>query len=180
MIFTELELKGLILVEPKVFSDDRGFFLESYNKKLFADNGISVDFVQDNHSRSSKDVLRGLHYQLPPYAQDKLVRVVQGEVMDVVVDVRHDSSTFGQWTNVLLSATNKKLLFVPQGFAHGFVVLSETVDFEYKVSNYYSKEHERGIFWNDPVLAIKWGIATPVLSEKDKLLPLFSELKDTF
>lgn len=180
MRFAATSIKDLFVIEPMVFEDERGFFLESYNKKEFADNGIDVEFVQDNHSRSSKDILRGLHFQKPPFAQDKLVRVTKGEVLDVAVDIRRDSPTFGKWAKVLLSEQNKKMFFVPKGFAHGFLVLSETADFLYKVTNYYNKDSEGGIIWNDPDLKIDWGIDEPILSEKDLILPRFQNLENIF
>ncbi|MCA9382770.1 dTDP-4-dehydrorhamnose 3,5-epimerase [Candidatus Dojkabacteria bacterium] len=180
MTFTKLAIDGLVVIEPKVFGDSRGFFMESYNKKLFQENGIDIDFVQDNHSRSAKDVLRGLHFQLPPFAQDKLVRVIKGEVLDVAVDIRKDSPSYGKWESVKLSEENKKMFLVPKGFAHGFLVLSESADFEYKVSNYYSPEHDRGLRWNDTDINVEWGISNPQLSEKDANQPFFKDLKDTF
>lgn len=174
---TPLAIPEVILFEPKVFGDARGFFLESFNKKLFdAATGGEYDFVQDNHSRSSKGVLRGLHYQLPPHAQGKLVRVVQGAVFDVAVDVRRSSPTFGQWVGAELSAENHHQLWVPPGFAHGFVVLSETADFLYKTTNYYAPTHERSIAWNDAQLAIEWPMnEEPSLSGKDALAPKWAD-----
>lgn len=173
-------LEGVLLIEPKVFGDSRGFFLESYNRKKFEEVGINLDFVQDNHSRSAQNTLRGLHYQINP-GQDKLVRVTNGEVYDVVVDIRHNSPTFGQWESFVLSAENKKQVFVPKGFAHGFCVLSEYADFLYKCSEYYSPADERGIIWNDPDLAVDWPLTgPPVLSEKDKLNPSFKEMGKDF
>ncbi|MET1115351.1 MAG: dTDP-4-dehydrorhamnose 3,5-epimerase [Comamonas sp.] len=168
---TALAIPEVVLFEPRVFGDARGFFFESFNQKLFdAATGGKYEFVQDNHSRSSKGVLRGLHYQLPPHAQGKLVRVVQGAVFDVAVDVRRSSPTFGQWVGAELSAENHKQLWVPPGFAHGFVVLSDTADFLYKTTNYYAPEHERCIAWNDPQLAIEWPLSIePSLSGKDAL-----------
>ncbi len=180
MNFISTPIKDLVIIEPKVFEDDRGFFLESYNKKIFADNGITVDFTQDNHSRSMKGILRGLHFQKPPFAQDKLVRVVSGEVLDVAVDLRRESETYGKWEKVLLTEKNKRMFFVPKGFAHGFLVISDTADFLYKVTNFYNKESEGGIIWNDPDLNIDWDIESPILSEKDKLLPKFKDLEDIF
>jgi dTDP-4-dehydrorhamnose 3,5-epimerase len=174
---TPLAIPEVILFEPKVFGDARGFFLESFNQKLFdAATGGQYDFVQDNHSRSSKGVLRGLHYQLPPHAQGKLVRVVQGTVFDVAVDVRRSSPTFGQWVGAELSAENHKQLWVPPGFAHGFVVLSDTADFLYKTTNYYAPAHERSIAWNDPQLAIEWPLSEqPSLSGKDAQAPKWAD-----
>jgi dTDP-4-dehydrorhamnose 3,5-epimerase len=159
----------VILFEPKVFGDDRGFFFESFNQKTFEEAvGRSVSFVQDNHSRSARHVLRGLHYQIQQ-AQGKLVRVVQGEVFDVAVDLRRSSPTFGQWVGVHLSADNKHQLWVPEGFAHGFVVLSESAEFVYKTTNYYAPAFERSLAWNDPDIAIRWPSmdGTPLLSPKD-------------
>lgn len=177
--FKKLSIPDVILVEPKVFADERGFFLESYKKSEFYANGITIEFNQDNHSKSTKGVLRGLHYQLPPKAQAKLVRCVQGEIFDVAVDIRKNSPTFGKWVGEKLSAENKKMLFIPEGFAHGFVVLSETAELLYKASNEYSKEHDRGVFWNDPEISVEWGIDfEPILSEKDKHQPLLKDIEE--
>jgi len=158
----------VLILEPKVFGDARGFFFESFNQKVFNEaTGLQVDFVQDNHSRSTKGVLRGLHYQLQQ-AQGKLVRVVQGEVFDVAVDLRKSSPTFGQWVGVHLSADNHKQLWVPPGFAHGFVVLSESAEFLYKTTDYYAPQHERSLLWNDPAIGIDWPIDfEPQLAAKD-------------
>lgn len=166
---TPLSIPEVILFEPKVFGDDRGFFFESFNQAQFETAvGRSVNFVQDNHSRSAHNVLRGLHYQIQQ-AQGKLVRVVAGEVFDVAVDLRRSSPTFGQWVGAILSAENKKQLWVPEGFGHGFVVLSESAEFLYKTTDYYAPEHERCIIWNDPDLAIDWPMqGEPVLSAKDQ------------
>jgi dTDP-4-dehydrorhamnose 3,5-epimerase len=168
MLGTPTAIPGVILLEPKVFGDDRGFFYESYNQKVFNDaTGVDAHFVQDNHSKSSKNVLRGLHYQIQN-PQGKLVRVTQGEVFDVAVDIRKGSKTYGQWVGVLLSAENKKQIWIPPGLAHGFLVLSETAEFLYKTTDYYSPAFERCIAWNDPDLAIEWPISgLPVLSGKD-------------
>ncbi len=165
---TPLAIPEVILFEPKVFGDDRGFFFESFNQARFdAAVGRSVSFVQDNHSRSVRNVLRGLHYQIQQ-PQGKLVRVAVGEVFDVAVDLRRSSPTFGQWVGAVLSAENKKQLWVPEGFGHGFVVLSDVAEFLYKTTDYYAPEHERCIVWNDPTLAIDWPIqGEPVLSAKD-------------
>ncbi len=165
---TQLAIPDVFLFEPRVFGDDRGFFFESFNQAKFeAVIGRKVNFVQDNHSRSARNVLRGLHYQIQQ-PQGKLVRVVQGEVFDVAVDIRKSSPTFGQWVGEILSAENKRQLWVPEGFAHGFVVLSETAEFLYKTTDYYAPAHERCIAWNDPGLAIDWPIAVPPsLSAKD-------------
>jgi dTDP-4-dehydrorhamnose 3,5-epimerase len=166
---THLEIPDVILFEPRVFGDDRGFFFESFNQRVFEEAvGRPVPFLQDNHSRSSRGVLRGLHYQIRQ-PQGKLVRVVQGEVFDVAVDVRRSSPTFGQWVGELLSAENKRQLWVPEGFAHGFLVLTDTAEFLYKTTDYYAPEHERCIVWNDPDLAIEWpGGLQPQLSAKDQ------------
>ncbi len=167
MIVTATAISEVLLIEPKVFGDARGFFLESWNAKAFAAAGIPAAFVQDNHSRSPRGVLRGLHYQLRQ-PQGKLVRVVAGEVFDVVVDLRRTSATFGRWVGERLSAENKRVLWIPPGFAHGFLVLSETADFLYKTTDYYAPEHERVIAWNDPELAIAWPLAgAPTLSARD-------------
>ena len=170
MNFIKTEIPDVIIFEPKVFGDERGFFLESFNQKTFEEaTGLKREFVQDNHSKSSKGVLRGLHYQLPPMAQGKLVRVVQGEVFDVAVDIRKSSPTFGKWVGVHLSAENKRQLWIPEGFAHGFLTLSETAEFLYKTTNYYSPKDESGILWSDSAIEIQWPqITQPLLSEKDK------------
>lgn len=169
MKVTPTAIPDVLIIEPKVFGDDRGFFFESYNRKAFKEaTGLDVDFVQDNHSKSTKGVLRGLHYQLPPKAQGKLVRVVQGEVFDVAVDLRTSSPTFGRWVGDILSAENKKQLWIPPGFAHGFLTLSDTAEFLYKTTDYYSPEHERSLLWCDPALDIAWPIdGDPKLAAKD-------------
>jgi dTDP-4-dehydrorhamnose 3,5-epimerase len=169
MHYTRLAIPEVILFEPKVFGDERGFFMESFNQQVFElAVGKSVNFVQDNHSKSSKNVLRGLHYQIKN-PQGKLVRVTQGKVFDVAVDIRKSSPTFGKWVGEILSAENKKQLWVPEGFAHGFVTMSETAEFLYKTTNYYSPENERCIFWGDRDIAVEWPCAEPLkLSEKDK------------
>lgn len=166
---TRLAIPDVVLFEPKVFGDDRGFFFESFNQRQFEEAiGHPVKFVQDNHSRSAKGVLRGLHYQIQN-PQGKLVRVVEGTVFDVAVDVRKSSPTFGKWVGEFLSAENKRQLWVPEGFAHGFVVLSDTAEFLYKTTDYYSPPHERCIAWNDPALSIEWPVAEmPTLSSKDQ------------
>jgi dTDP-4-dehydrorhamnose 3,5-epimerase len=169
MRLIETPLKDALIVEPKVFGDARGFFMESWNRRTFAQLGLDLDFVQDNHSRSARGVLRGLHYQLKQ-PQGKLVRVVAGSVYDVAVDLRKSSPTFGKWTGVELSAENRRMFWVPPGFAHGFLVLSESADFLYKATDYYAPEQERSILWNDPDLAIDWpldGVGTPTLAAKD-------------
>lgn len=169
-------ISDVLIIEPKVFGDDRGFFFESFNLNVFRQaSGLDVDFVQDNHSKSAKNVLRGLHYQIQQ-PQGKLVRVVQGDVFDVAVDLRKHSKTFGQWVGIHLSAENKKQFWVPAGFAHGFVVLSETAEFLYKTTDYYAPQFERSIRWNDPKLAISWPISNdPLLSAKDANGTLFDD-----
>ncbi len=177
MKVTETQISGLLIIEPRVFGDERGFFVESFNEKAFAEaTGVTASFVQDNHSKSAKGVLRGLHYQLPPKAQGKLVRVVQGEVFDVAVDIRKDSPTYGQWVGEILSADNKKQLWIPPGFAHGFLTLSDTAEFLYKTTDYWSPEHERAILWNDATLNIDWPLngLTPQLAAKDAAAVAFS------
>jgi len=168
MQITQLSIPDVVLIEPLVFGDDRGFFYESFNQKQFENAiGKQVTFVQDNHSRSVRNVLRGLHYQVQQ-AQGKLVRVLQGEVFDVAVDIRKSSPTFGQWVGEFLSGKNKKQLWIPEGFAHGFLVLSDTAEFLYKTTDYYAPEYERCIIWNDAILNIQWpGNEAPVLSSKD-------------
>lgn len=182
MPFIETGLPGLLIFEPRVFVDSRGYFFESYSKATFKEAGIDADFVQDNESKSQRGVLRGLHYQLNPMSQAKLVRVVEGEVMDVVVDIRKGSPTFGKQFSLLLTAENKKQLFIPRGFAHGFSVISETCIFQYKCDNYYSKENEGGILYNDPELNIDWGmdINNAIVSDKDKLLPTLANSSNNF
>jgi len=178
MKITPTQIPDVLLIEPRVFGDARGFFFESFNQKAFdAATGNKLPFVQDNHSKSGRGVLRGLHYQLAPHAQGKLVRVVQGEVFDVAVDIRKDSKTFGQWVGVHLSAENKQQLWIPPGLAHGFVVLSETAEFLYKTTDYYAPQAERSLRWNDPTLAIDWPLdGEPLLAEKDRNGHLFNEL----
>jgi dTDP-4-dehydrorhamnose 3,5-epimerase len=178
MIITSTTIPDVLLIEPKVFGDDRGFFFESFNLKAFKEaTGLDVEFVQDNHSKSARGVLRGLHYQLPPKSQGKLVRVVQGEVFDVAVDIRKSSPTFGRWVGDILTAENKKQLWIPQGFAHGFVTLSDTAEFLYKTTDYYAPEYERCIRWNDPTLGIAWPLdGQPLVSAKDASGTVFLEL----
>ena len=177
MKFIRTAIPEVIIIEPKVFGDDRGFFFESFNEREFAEAvGAPVRFVQDNHSRSTRRVLRGLHYQLPPYAQDKLVRVVSGEVFDVAVDIRKGSPTFGRWVGEILSAENKRQLWVPTGFAHAFLTLSETADFLYKTTSFYAPGAERCIKWDDPEIGISWPFqGSPLLSQKDTSGVKFSE-----
>ncbi len=170
------KLDGVLVITPETFEDERGFFLESFNKDRYRKAGIDFDFVQDNHSGSTKGVLRGLHYQRTK-PQGKLVRVVKGKVFDVAVDIRQSSRTFGQWEAVILSEKNKAQFWVPPGFAHGFLVLSETADFEYKCTDYYDSSDEGSLLWNDPDLCIDWPIKRPTLSNKDATAPLFADLK---
>ena len=171
------DIAEVLIIEPRVFSDDRGFFYESFNEKVWREEtGLDVRFVQDNHSRSSKGVMRGLHYQLPPAAQGKLVRCVVGEVFDVAVDIRKSSSTFGQWVGYALSAENKRQMWMPEGFAHGFLVLSEVAEFLYKTTDYYHPEYERGIRWDDTGLCVNWPVDGEVyLSPKDVTAPLLCD-----
>lgn len=173
--FHPLTIPEVILVEPELIGDPRGFFMETYQYETFARHGITPQFVQDNHSRSAKGVLRGLHYQKDPHAQGKLLKVVIGEIFDVAVDIRQGSPTFGQWVSAVLSAENGRLLYVPPGFAHGFCVLSETADLIYKATDIYKPETDRGIIWNDPQIGIDWPIAAPILSAKDVKLPNLAE-----
>ena len=169
-----LHIPDLLLIEPEIYGDDRGFFFESFNQKNFEKvTGKKINFVQDNHSKSIKGVLRGLHYQLPPKSQGKLVRVSQGEVFDVVVDLRQSSASFGKWVGEILSAENKKQIWIPEGFAHGFLTLSDTAEFLYKTTDFYSLENEHSINWNDPNIGIKWPDINIVLSEKDKVANTF-------
>lgn len=169
------EIEDAFIIEPKVFGDERGFFFESYNRQRWLEvTGINANFVQHNHSRSARNVLRGLHYQIRQ-PQGKLVRVIQGEVFDVAVDIRKKSPTFGKWVGVYLSAENKRQFWVPEGFAHGFYVLSESADFLYLATDFYAPEHERAILWNDPDLGIKWPLAgEPIVSQKDQQAVPFS------
>jgi dTDP-4-dehydrorhamnose 3,5-epimerase len=169
--FKGLEIPGLVLIEPKVFEDERGFFMETYKMPDFAAAGMKGNFVQENHSRSSKGVLRGLHYQNPPFAQAKLVRAIRGEIFDVAVDIRKGSPTWGKWVGVILSEESKSILYVPAGLAHGFCVLSKIAEVIYKTTNVYSAESEAGIIWNDEELNIEWPVKEPILSEKDEKLP---------
>jgi dTDP-4-dehydrorhamnose 3,5-epimerase len=177
MKVTPLVIPDVLLIEPQVFVDDRGFFFESFNQDRFEKAvGKKINFVQDNHSKSVKGVLRGLHYQLPPKAQGKLVRVIQGEVFDVAIDLRKSSPTFGKWAGEILSSDNKKQLWIPEGFAHGFVTLSDTAEFLYKTTDFYSPEQEQSIVWNDETIAIKWPFDfEPELSKKDIVAKIFAE-----
>ena len=176
--FIETKIKDLYIIEPKVFGDDRGYFMETYNKKAFEEAGLDMVFVQDNESKSKKGVLRGMHFQTK-FTQGKLVRCTQGEVYDVAVDLRKGSPTYGQWEGVFLSAENKRQFYVPEGFAHGFLVLSDEAVFNYKCTNLYAPEYDGGLLWNDPEVGIKWpleGIDEIILSDKDKKQPTLKEL----
>ncbi len=178
--FKKLDIPEVILVETKSFSDVRGFFMESFKESIFINNGIDAKFVQDNFSHSIQGVLRGLHYQKSPKAQAKLVIALRGEIFDVAVDIRKGSPTYGKWIGKILSERNHKLLYVPEGFAHGFCVLSKDADVLYKVSNEYSPEHEKGIIWNDPDLNIQWPIDKPILVEKDLQSPFLKNADNNF
>jgi len=180
--FTETKIKGVYIIEPKVFGHNRGYFMETYNKEHFAEAGLTMNFVQDNESSSSKGVLRGLHFQTK-HTQGKLVRVTKGEVFDVAVDLRKGSPTYGQWEGVVLSAENKKQFYIPEGFAHGFLVLSDHAIFNYKCTDFYCPEGEGGVLWNDPDIGIEWpleGIDNIILSEKDKVHPTLKDLNVPF
>ncbi len=174
--FTKTVLDGVILVEPRIFSDERGFFMETYKESEFKANGVDVDFLQDNHSRSTYGVLRGLHFQLEPKAQAKLVRCARGKIFDVAVDIRPDSRNFKKWVGFELSGENKNMLYIPAGFAHGFAALSDIVEVIYKSSDEYSPEHDAGIRWDDPEIGVDWKLESPVVSEKDKNLPFLKDL----
>ena len=180
--FVKTSIPGVILVKPRVFGDERGFFMETYKKSDFEKAGIDTDFVQDNHSKSVRGVLRGLHYQLEPKAQGKLVRCIRGKIFDVAVDIRRGSPTFGKWIGVELSEENKLMLWIPEGFAHGFLTLSEEAEIVYKVSGAeYSPEHDRNIRWNDPDIGIRWPLeGEPILSEKDRIAPLLKDAEVNF
>ena len=180
MPFQTTPIPGVLVFEPAVWADERGYFFEAYNEQTFRSAGIEANFVQDNQARSTYGVLRGLHYQVEPFAQAKLVRVLEGEVLDIVVDLREKSPAYGQWYAIRLSAENKKQLFVPRGLAHGYVVLCQRAEFFYKCDNFYSKAHEGGILYNDPQLAIDWEIPLDqvIVSEKDRVLPVFGEHRE--
>jgi dTDP-4-dehydrorhamnose 3,5-epimerase len=182
MKFVNTSIEGPMIIEPTVFEDDRGCFLESYNKKKFEEAIGKISFVQDNESKSSKGVLRGLHFQKPPYSQAKLVRCIEGRVLDIAVDIRDGSNTYGQHVIVELSGENKKQVFIPRGFAHGFLVLSNTAIVSYKVDNSYAPTYDAGIRWDDPILNIQWGVneIEVLVSEKDLKLPFFSEFETPF
>jgi dTDP-4-dehydrorhamnose 3,5-epimerase len=176
----ETGIDGLTLLRPRLFQDDRGYFMESFNRSVFEDLGLPIHFVQDNESQSEKGVLRGLHFQRPPYAQAKLVRVIRGSALDVVVDLRKSSSTFGQHRTFVLDDSTKDLLFIPEGFAHGFLALQTPTLFSYKCSRFYCKESEDALRWNDPQLNVQWGLNNPILSEKDKVASFFKDFVSPF
>ena len=180
MEIIETKIKDLLIIKPDVFADERGYFFESYNRQRFIEHGLDMTFVQDNESQSMKGVLRGLHFQKPPFAQGKLVRVVKGAVRDVVVDLRKDSPTYGHWESVILTEGNKLMYWIPEGFAHGFVCLEDHSVFTYKCTNVYNKASEGSIRWNDPDLNIDWEIENPILSEKDKVSPMFKDFVSPF
>ncbi len=175
--FINLKITGLVLVEPRVFPDERGFFLESYKKSDFVKNGIDYDFVQDNHSLSKRNVIRGLHYQHAPKSQGKLVIVIKGAVWDVAVDIRRDSSTYRKWLSLELSEEDNKMLFIPPGFAHGFVALTDDVHLLYKCTEEYDPALDTGVRWDDPDIGVKWPVANPIVSEKDMMLPYLKDIK---
>ncbi|MDK2908469.1 MAG: dTDP-4-dehydrorhamnose 3,5-epimerase [Bacteroidales bacterium] len=181
MEIIETSIPGLLIIKPQVFEDDRGYFFESYNRQKFLQAGIAVDFVQDNESKSQKGVLRGLHFQRPPFAQGKLVRVMKGSVLDVAVDLRKGSPTYGKWESIILSDSNKFMYWIPAGLAHGFLTLADGTVFFYKCTNIYNKESEGSIRWNDPDLNIDWKWeGEPILSAKDKVAPFFREFDSPF
>jgi dTDP-4-dehydrorhamnose 3,5-epimerase len=173
-------IEGLLIIQPQVFEDPRGYFYESYNKQKFTEAGIDFEFIQDNQSLSQKGIIRGLHFQVPPFEQGKLVRVIQGAVNDVVVDIRKNSKTFGQHFLINLTAENRTMFFIPPGFAHGFETLEDDTIFLYKCTNVYNKESEGGLLWNDPFLNISWQNNDPLISDKDKILPTFENLISPF
>lgn len=174
--FKTTDISGLVIIEPRVFGDDRGFFLETYKKSDFVENGIAEEFIQDNHSKSQKGVLRGLHFQREPFAQGKLVRVIRGRVWDVAVDLRPESPTFKKWYGIELSAENQTMFYIPPGFGHGFVTLENDTHFTYKCTNVYSPEHDGGVRWDDPELAIDWPLKDVLVSEKDAVLPYLKDV----
>lgn len=179
MKVTKTKLDGVVILEPQVFGDNRGFFMESWNKRKMEEAGLFYDFVQDNHSSSTvKGTLRGIHFQKGEWCQAKLVRCTRGAVLDVAVDLRKHSPTYKQWVGVELSEENKKQLLIPRGFGHGFVTLTDHVEFMYKADNYYAPQADAGIRWNDPTIGVDWGIADPILSEKDKKNPWFADIED--
>ncbi|POY35651.1 dTDP-4-dehydrorhamnose 3,5-epimerase [Solitalea longa] len=180
MKITHTPIDGLVIIEPRVFNDARGYFFESYNQHTFREAGIDANFVQDNQSKSQKGTLRGLHFQAPPFAQGKLVRVIQGRVLDIAVDIRKNSPTFGQYYSIELSGENQVQFWIPEGFAHGFITLEDDTIFSYKCTNFYNKASEGGIIWNDPDLNINWGEVDVLVSEKDEILPKLKDFTSPF
>ena len=180
MKIIKTEIEGLLIIKPRVFEDDRGYFFESWSKAAFKNAGLDINFVQDNQSLSSKGVVRGLHFQNPPFAQGKLVRVIQGAVLDVAVDIRKNSPTYGKYVSIILSGENKTMFWIPPGFAHGFSTLEDNTIFSYKCSGIYNKESEKSLMWSDIDLDIDWQIKTPIISEKDQNSELFSNFKTQF
>ena len=178
--FCSTDIPDVLLIKPKCHEDQRGFFMETYKASEFQANGVTKRFTQTNHSRSSKGVVRGLHYQLNPAAQGKLVRAVFGEIFDVAVDLRQSSPTYGRWIGEFLSAKNKNMLYIPEGFAHGFCVISETAEILYSCTHEYAPDLERGILWNDPTINIQWPISDPILSDRDRQAPLFVSAEKNF
>ncbi|MBM3434789.1 MAG: dTDP-4-dehydrorhamnose 3,5-epimerase [Bacteroidetes bacterium] len=180
MRITKTYIDGLLLIQPRIFGDERGYFFESFRIDSLGNLGIKVEFIQDNESKSSKNVLRGLHFQNPPFAQGKLVRVVKGAVLDVAVDIRKKSDSYGKWFTQELNEDNKTTLWIPPGFAHGFLTLADDTIFQYKCTNYYNKEAEGSIRWNDPDLNVAWNVTDPIVSEKDRSAPLFAGFQSQF
>ncbi len=180
MEIIKTKIQDLVIIKPDVYEDERGYFFESFSEEKFMEKGLNMKFVQDNESKSGKGVLRGLHFQKPPYSQGKLVRVMNGAVLDVAVDLRKNSPTYGQWESVVLDAKNKLMYWVPEGFAHGFLTLKEDTVFFYKCTNYYNRESEGSLRWDDLSLGINWNFDNPILSEKDKIAPLFESFKSPF
>ena len=180
MEIIKTELEGLLIIKPEVFEDERGYFFESYNREKFLKAGIDVNFLQDNESKSRKGVIRGMHLQAPPFEQGKLVRVMRGSVLDVAVDIRKNSPTFGKWSSIILSGQNKWMYWIPPGFAHGFATLEDETIFFYKCTNVFSKESERYFIWNDPDINIDWGIKDPVVSDRDRNAPGFRDFVSPF
>ncbi|MCF8302205.1 MAG: dTDP-4-dehydrorhamnose 3,5-epimerase [Bacteroidales bacterium] len=180
MKITPSSIPDVLIIEPRVFEDSRGYFFEAYNQEKFYEQGLNMEFVQDNESKSQKGVLRGLHFQKPPFAQGKLIRVIKGAVLDVAVDIRKESPFYGKWITEILSEQNKRMVYIPEGFAHGFLTLEDETIFFYKCTQFYNKESEGSIRWNDPDLDIRWDFPDPVLSEKDKNAPLFKDFDSPF
>lgn len=180
MIIQETSIKDLLIIQPRIFADDRGYFYESYNKETFLKLGLDLNFIQDNQSLSKKGVLRGLHFQNPPFAQGKLVRTIKGSVLDVAVDIRANSPTYGQYEKIILSEKNKTMFWIPPGFAHGFITLEDDTIFNYKCTTVYNKESEDTLNWNDPILNIDWGVINPLVSKKDQEAELFENFQSQF